>query len=849
MYQTLRRRDISNPNGARNSRNSSEDVDEKKMTSGLRTHKRWSIDSNSSFLLLTTILYTLVVTLTTRSLTQTLDPLPFNAPLDQFAEGRAMAIIQTLAGDIGHRQVSTPGEELTVQYLLDEGNRISKAASIDRSDIDVSVERQQTSGAVTMSVFGFEITNAFNNLTNVVITLRPKDERNASKKAVLINAHFDSTLGTVGASDCASCVAVALEVARTLATNSKYTIRTPYVFLLNGGEETLMQASFGFMTTSPHASNLGAFINIESTGPGGPDIVFQHTGDWTLRAYARAAPNPRGSSVAQDFFDMGVIPADTDFRMFRETLPGIDTAFVFDGTAYHTIRDEPSRIRPGTVQAMGENVLAAAMEFSKVLGGVPLSDKPEKGLVYFDLFSRYMVVYSASVARWIHHIPLAILIVLTLLNKIDIGPLIYGFLLALSSVVSSLLMSAGMGAAQALFSNMPMIWYGQPMIAHALFIPAGIAGVLLPYTLHSDKSLTARRDSFILGSGTLFAAAASLLTVCGLHSAFLFALWGFAAAGIALMYVKSHRLGTLQIVAPVALPLAVVSITSLYLSAHIMEKLGLVGSYPGVLGIVLSDVAVGIVSGTTVYLTSGILVAAVTAALGRKRTGWIAVCLLAISVGTSIFAKMTVVKHPYSYTHPKRILIQHIHKKDVSIWSFAAIDSIPIQTALPDQIRELATSSFSAQDWTALYPLNYLVDGIAKRAPPPPSDAVPPRLSIQEKVELRDRTRVYLLLDTIQPAWAVLNITGKVTGWSLNDKVAVTDDSIDVHMVRYAANAFTSTWEFWLDIPQGESVECTAYVKHLDATQPIKEIVSLLPEWVSPVAVTTWQSVLHISTQ
>jgi hypothetical protein len=50
---------------------------------------------------------------------------------------------------------------------------------------------------------------------------------------------------------------------------------------------------------------LGAFINLESTGPWGPDVVFQHTGDWTLAAYARSAPHPRGTTLAQDFFDLG----------------------------------------------------------------------------------------------------------------------------------------------------------------------------------------------------------------------------------------------------------------------------------------------------------------------------------------------------------------------------------------------------------------------------------------------------------------------------------------------------------------------------------------------------------------
>jgi hypothetical protein len=62
-----------------------------------------------------------------------------------------------------------------------------------------------------------------------------------------------------------------------------------------------------FLLSSPrsYARGLGAFINLESTGPWGPAVVFQHTGDWSLAAFARAAPRPRGTTMAQDFFDLG----------------------------------------------------------------------------------------------------------------------------------------------------------------------------------------------------------------------------------------------------------------------------------------------------------------------------------------------------------------------------------------------------------------------------------------------------------------------------------------------------------------------------------------------------------------
>ena len=44
-----------------------------------------------------------------------------------------------------------------------------------------------------MSAFKFEIANVYNNLTNIVIRVAPKG---STAKAVLVNSHYDSTLGT-----------------------------------------------------------------------------------------------------------------------------------------------------------------------------------------------------------------------------------------------------------------------------------------------------------------------------------------------------------------------------------------------------------------------------------------------------------------------------------------------------------------------------------------------------------------------------------------------------------------------------------------------------------------------------
>ncbi len=72
------------------------------------------------------------------------------------------------------------------------------------------------------------------------------------------------------------------------------------LFLFNGGEESLMQAAHGFVHSGHRwVNDIGVFINLEATGSGGPDTLFQHTAGWTAQTYAAAARYPRGSVFLQ----------------------------------------------------------------------------------------------------------------------------------------------------------------------------------------------------------------------------------------------------------------------------------------------------------------------------------------------------------------------------------------------------------------------------------------------------------------------------------------------------------------------------------------------------------------------
>ena len=248
-----------------------------------------------------------------------------------------------------------------------------------------------------------------------------------------------------------------------------------------------MQAAHGFMQWSPSAKDVGAFINIESTGPWGPDVLFQHQG-WALNAYARAAPRPRGNSVrvqgrragvssyssplfwfsltifiapllcqvAQDFFELGAIPADTDYRVLRESsdklrIPGIDVAFLFDGLAYHTKEDTWTRIRPGTLQGMGENVLATAVEFMGILNASNLENEEIRS-VFADVGGRFMVVYPFWAARVLHVAPLAF-------HVAFFGRARQAMSDVLAAVALALVLPGLLGVSRALVSGLPLSWY------------------------------------------------------------------------------------------------------------------------------------------------------------------------------------------------------------------------------------------------------------------------------------------------------------------------------------------------------------------------------------------------------
>ena len=203
------------------------------------------------------------------------------------------------------------------------------------------VDVQHPSGYFTHTNFLNGFTNLYSNVSNVVVRLswidQPNSKRNGQEESlssILLNAHFDSYLTGPGASDDGVGVAVLLEVARALAHGPA--LPHPVVLLLNGAEESHQQAAHGFITQHPWARSTRAVINLEATGSGGRELMFQCNSHWAARVYRDSAPHPFASVFAHELFKLVLHRfSATDWATFMTYGPrgivGIDTAYIENG--------------------------------------------------------------------------------------------------------------------------------------------------------------------------------------------------------------------------------------------------------------------------------------------------------------------------------------------------------------------------------------------------------------------------------------------------------------------------------------------------------------------------------------
>ena len=859
--------------------------------------------------------------------------LPADAPMELFSEDRALAHARALADDIGVRVVGTAGVEAAERYVAAAAEALASEARATRPDLDVDFLVHRPTGSFRLNFLNHDIANAYTNLTNVAVRVRARKrdgtrfEPRKKKSAVLLNAHFDTTLGSPGGADCASCVGILLEQLRVLIHPNSDPPLSPIIFLLNGGEETFMQAAHVFVASHPWASEAGVVINVEATGTSGPDVLFRETGGWPAELFMKHAPRPVATATVRDLVRFANLPVDTDFSVFRDptlehgNLPGVDLASMLDGYSYHTDRDVVSRIRGGSIQAYGENVMRATEAFAAKLAatnededetrtGVRVPTAPGRGGAFFDVFGvAGIIAGNRAVAFAFHFAPLCVC-----LHDAAAGgasrarAYLAGSRTAAKSLFFAVAVPAALSAARAAVSGRPLAWFGNPALAGALTLPPAALAAAAPYVAATRRRLPNARAENALGAALV---SASLAAACGVARAALGYLWVFWSLGassvIRVARVRDARKrawfswATLAFLFPAS---ALASPVAYVTFSLINEKVGISGSEPWPLGLVVGDLTMGVAAGACVALAG---FGAFPFARCDRKT--VRLVFFAVAATWGLFAAVAMLRPTYAVATPKRLGVLHQHferdttspgAQEIALGAemlVGAFDAVPAANALAPLTRAAVVRPTAREDFASMHPVNQLLgEGIVlpsrASAAPPWGDRTPAlevRLmrhaaadadvdAVGEKNATNapesldaeadeaffaaasskgrtasNATRVSVIFRTRAPAWSCARVLGDVTAWSLSPTLPGGASGMFAKNIptplwaRHAGNGAASrTWRFWVDVPDERAaaaleVQAWSLYPGGDSAQ-IRDVTDGLGPEISAIAGTTFRS-------
>jgi len=392
-----------------------------------------------------------------------------NAPMDRFSAVRAKEKVVKLSDEIGERTFASPENVVTAEWVWSEMNRLVDLGK--EHGFKIEIERWRTSGTFDLIFYGSNTVFAYHDVENIALKICGLDDCSEGP-STLVNSHFDSALGSPGGSDAGGMVGVMLEVISNIVHREEKLAHST-IFLFNGAEEPYCLAAHAFLS-HPWCKTVAAFINLESSGAGGNNLLFRMTPghNWLGKIYQRAVEYPFVFSGAQDVFERKVVPSNTDYIMWsdRGNIPGYDFANYRHGAVYHTARDTSSRCTNSFLQDMGEStldlitILTNSLELEEDHSDVDLS-KPK--LVMFDLLRLFTVVLDETIVNAIYAVAGVLLLrVLSFSNDRKVVfqcflGMILGFILAIAAAV---VVGLGVGSVSKL-SWYARIWLVLPLYA------------------------------------------------------------------------------------------------------------------------------------------------------------------------------------------------------------------------------------------------------------------------------------------------------------------------------------------------------------------------------------------------
>jgi Peptidase family M28 len=606
----------------------------------------------------------------------------------------------------------------------------------ERNGMLLEVESFTANGSFASSTVSSEIVVSYNQVLSVVARLSPVVSASSDKYpgSLLVNSHIDSAMGSRGASDDVVGVAVAMESLRCLAStpHNVNSLARPLVFLFNGAEEPLLAGADGFIKAHRWANGVAAVINLESIGSGDGYMLFQlgPRNSWLARAYATAVRHPLASVAGSEIFELGLIPGETDFRIFKAAgIPGYDFAFIQNGHVYHTIYDDANHVSlaaleyggktlllplvmqlaGSTTDAIGEHLAATAHaeptlnlpfyirlarilpSFRSIFYSAESFDKgSDPRVAYFDYLGAFTVVYTEHVATLLSWGLAALTFAIWSFkgrqaqykdNRVSLCR----FRMVCCVCSCAFACFASSTAAAIFYAHVmeqPLSWYGSTRFAIAVFAPPGLVGVtvvlqiLLPRVV-DDESAVFAHDSMLFAVSIFYAVVMGTFTIVGSMISFIpMTILSTCLLAAIVVPGRFFFIGFVLIAIPSA---TLGAVTAYDLLCVFLPVMGRAGTAPS--EVIASTLVAYVVCTYWVFPLLPIF-ARFPASLPRVRSYALSLSVL-VACLVWILPELTLPHRDavYSKDAPKRVAITHFHspsQKPPTILGIVALDSIPV---------------------------------------------------------------------------------------------------------------------------------------------------------------------------
>ena len=305
-------------------------------------------------------------------------------------------------------------------------------------------------------------------------------------KAVLLNAHYDSTPVGPGAADDGIGVATLLEVGSILMNHPP---KRPVILLFNEGEELGLVGARAFLA-DPLSRNVDSLINLEARGVRGPVNMFETSrpNGAPIGIFAAAVKHPVANSLSTDVYRL--LPNYTDVNSFAERgWLTLNLAPIGNETRYHSPGDDVAALDPATLQHMGDQTLALTQALANGQPPPAVGDR-----IFMDVAGRTLITLPMT---------FGVVLMIALLLALGAvawsrGELIGGATVVLGTLLGSTALSwlalAFIGAAR-----QGMFWRAQPVWTHlAAYASVIVVAVVLLATIGRRAEVRQLRAAFWL---------------------------------------------------------------------------------------------------------------------------------------------------------------------------------------------------------------------------------------------------------------------------------------------------------------------------------------------------------------